>query len=64
MVAFGVRNFENLDKGLSEFYRVLKPGGKVFILEFSHPQNQIIAPLYRFLLLTNHAFPRKKNLQE
>ena len=48
MVAFGVRNFENLDKGLREFHRVLKPQGKVFILEFSQPQNQIISPLYRF----------------
>jgi demethylmenaquinone methyltransferase/2-methoxy-6-polyprenyl-1,4-benzoquinol methylase len=48
MAAFGVRNFENLDKGLKEFHRVLKPGGKVFILEFSQPQNQIISPLYRF----------------
>lgn len=37
MVAFGVRNFENLDKGLSEMYRVLKPGAPLFILEFSKP---------------------------
>jgi len=47
-VAFGVRNFENLQKGLKEFNRVLRPGGMVIILEFSHPRNQIIAPLYRF----------------
>lgn len=38
MVAFGVRNFENLDKGLEEMFRVLKPGGSVFILEFSKPR--------------------------
>lgn len=38
MVAFGVRNFENLDQGLKEMYRVLKPGGSVFILEFSKPR--------------------------
>jgi demethylmenaquinone methyltransferase/2-methoxy-6-polyprenyl-1,4-benzoquinol methylase len=37
-VAFGVRNFENLEKGLSEMYRVVKPGGKVVILEFSKPR--------------------------
>jgi demethylmenaquinone methyltransferase/2-methoxy-6-polyprenyl-1,4-benzoquinol methylase len=36
-VAFGVRNFENLEKGLSEILRVLKPGGKLVILEFSRP---------------------------
>lgn len=39
MVAFGVRNFENLDKGLQEIYRVLKPGGQLMILELSTPQH-------------------------
>ena len=38
MAAFGVRNFENLEKGLSEMLRVLKPGGQVVILEFSKPK--------------------------
>jgi demethylmenaquinone methyltransferase/2-methoxy-6-polyprenyl-1,4-benzoquinol methylase len=38
MAAFGVRNFENLEKGLSEMHRVLKPGGQVVILEFSKPK--------------------------
>ncbi len=37
-VAFGVRNFENLERGLSEMQRVLKPGGKVVVLEFSRPR--------------------------
>ena len=37
IVAFGVRNFENLEKGLAEMLRVLKPGGKVVVLEFSKP---------------------------
>ena len=35
-VAFGVRNFGNLEKGLSEILRILKPGGHVFVLETSH----------------------------
>lgn len=39
MVAFGVRNFENLDKGISEILRVLKPGGKLMILELSTPKH-------------------------
>ncbi|SZD73187.1 Ubiquinone/menaquinone biosynthesis methyltransferase ubiE [Candidatus Ornithobacterium hominis] len=47
-VAFGVRNFENLDQGLTEFYRVLKPGGKLFILEFSQPQKFPMKQLYQF----------------
>src|SRR5690349_15471141 len=48
MVAFGVRNFENLLKGLKEFHRVVRPNGVVMILEFSHPENRIIQLLYRF----------------
>lgn len=39
IVSFGVRNFENLEKGLADMYRVLKPGGKTVILEFSTPKN-------------------------
>lgn len=46
--SFGVRNFENLEKGLSEFKRVLKPGGKVIILEFSQPQAFPMKQLYHF----------------
>jgi demethylmenaquinone methyltransferase/2-methoxy-6-polyprenyl-1,4-benzoquinol methylase len=37
-VAFGVRNYENLEKGLADMFRVLKPGGKIVILEFSKPR--------------------------
>ncbi|MBB4036262.1 demethylmenaquinone methyltransferase/2-methoxy-6-polyprenyl-1,4-benzoquinol methylase [Dysgonomonas hofstadii] len=39
MVAFGVRNFEDLDKGLKEILRVLKPGGELMILELSTPRH-------------------------
>lgn len=38
MAAFGVRNFENLENGLKEMLRVLKPGGKLAVLEFSKPK--------------------------
>lgn len=47
IVGFGVRNFENLDAGLSEFYRVLKPSGVVVILEFSKPKYFPMKQLYR-----------------
>ena len=47
-VAFGVRNFENLEKGLEEMFRVMKPGGKVVILEFSQPQTFPFKQLYNF----------------
>jgi demethylmenaquinone methyltransferase / 2-methoxy-6-polyprenyl-1,4-benzoquinol methylase len=47
-VAFGVRNFENLEKGICEMFRVLKPGGKVVILEFSLPTKFPVKQLYRF----------------
>jgi demethylmenaquinone methyltransferase/2-methoxy-6-polyprenyl-1,4-benzoquinol methylase len=40
-VAFGVRNFENLEQGLSEIKRVLKPGGKLVVLEFSKPKMSV-----------------------
>lgn len=41
-IAYGVRNFENLEKGFKEFYRVLCPGGKCMILELSVPENSVI----------------------
>lgn len=45
-VGFGVRNFQHLDKGLSELSRVLKPGGMIAILEPSFPTNPIIKVLF------------------
>ena len=44
--AFGVRNFENLNKGLSEMYRVLKTGGKTVVLEFSKPKVFPVKQIY------------------
>jgi len=47
-VAFGVRNYENLNKGLKDMNRVLKPGGTVAILEFSKPKQFPMKNLYNF----------------
>lgn len=55
MVAFGVRNFENLDKGLNEIYRVLKQGSPFVILEFSKPKQAGIKQLYTFY--SKHILP-------
>ena len=46
--AYGVRNFENLEKGLTEMCRVMKPGGRLAILEFSHPKTFPVKQLYEF----------------
>ena len=45
-VAFGVRNFEHLEVGLKEIHRVIRPGGKLVVLEFSHPQAFPIKQLF------------------
>jgi len=47
-VAFGVRNFEHLEKGLGEMFRVLKTGGKLVVLEFSIPGNRIFRSIFYF----------------
>lgn len=46
--AFGVRNFEDLDKGLSQARRVIKQGGRIYVLEFSTPKASIFARLFKF----------------
>jgi demethylmenaquinone methyltransferase/2-methoxy-6-polyprenyl-1,4-benzoquinol methylase len=49
-VAFGVRNFQSLTNGLEEIKRVLKPGGKLVVLEFSKPALPLLKQLYNFYM--------------
>lgn len=49
-VSFGVRNFEHLEAGLQEMYRVLKPTGKLVVLEFSRPKNWLVSKVYSFYM--------------
>ena len=53
--AFGVRNFVHLEQGLSEMLRVLKPGGRMVILELATPDSPLIRPFYN--LYTRHIIP-------
>ena len=53
--AFGIRNFEHKERGLAEFRRVLKPGGKAVILELSVPQNLLVRWAYDLYFL--HVLP-------
>ena len=46
-VAYGVRNFEHLDQGYREMYRVLRPGGVLCVIELSTPTSPIVKPFYR-----------------
>ena len=48
IVAFGARNFENLEEGLKEMHRVLRRGGKILVLEFSRPSRFPFRQLYFF----------------
>ncbi|HET9712781.1 MAG TPA: ubiquinone/menaquinone biosynthesis methyltransferase, partial [Pyrinomonadaceae bacterium] len=45
-IAFGLRNLSNVESGLAELSRVLKPGGWVAVLEFSRPANAILRPMF------------------
>lgn len=49
-VAFGVRNFQQLELGLSEILRVLKPGGKLVVLEFSRPCLPVVKSVYNIYM--------------
>jgi len=49
--AFGIRNFQDLDAGLKEFQRVLRPGGRAVILEFGMPATPVLRHLYRFYFM-------------
>lgn len=53
--AFGVRNFEDLERGISGMARVLRPGGRLFILEFSRPQRSPFKEFFRFYF--HHVMP-------
>ena len=48
ITAFGVRNFSDAEQGLREMHRVLKPRGRIVVLEFSFPKNGLLQWLYRF----------------
>jgi demethylmenaquinone methyltransferase / 2-methoxy-6-polyprenyl-1,4-benzoquinol methylase len=56
MVAFGLRNLADLDRGLREFARVLRPGARLVILEFSTPPNPVVRRGYHFYF--HHVLPR------
>ena len=46
-VAYGVRNFEHLDRGYAEMHRVLRPGGTLCVVELSTPVNPVVKPFYK-----------------
>ncbi len=47
-ISFGIRNIEERLSALEEFHRILKPDGRLYVMEFSYPDLPVLAPLYRF----------------
>tara|TARA_B110000196_G_C20921691_1_gene555544 strand:- start:3 stop:713 length:711 start_codon:yes stop_codon:yes gene_type:complete len=60
VISYGLRNLGDFKKGLSEFHRVLKPNGKLGILEFLHPRSTLIAKIFKFYF--NNVLPRVASL--
>lgn len=59
-ISFGIRNVEEREQALAEFHRVLKPGGRLYIMEFSYPDQPLLNRLYRFYF--DHILPPIGNL--
>ncbi len=59
-ISFGLRNIEERSLALAEFHRVLKPGGKLLVMEFSYPDQPLLYRLYRFYF--DHILPPVGNL--
>ena len=59
-IAFGIRNVVKPEVAMQEFFRVLKPGGRLLILEFSLPKNKILKALYNFYFY--HILPKTATL--
>jgi demethylmenaquinone methyltransferase/2-methoxy-6-polyprenyl-1,4-benzoquinol methylase len=55
-IAFGIRNVSDVDRALGEFARVLRPGGRLLVLEFTVPANRMVAAMHR--LYCHHIMPR------
>ena len=59
-ISYGFRNISNYETALSEFHRVLKPGGKLGILEFSEPKSKVVGFIFRIYF--HHILPRIASL--
>ena len=62
IVAFGIRNVADLDAGLREVHRVLAPGARFVILEFTTPRSRVVRSLYH--LYFHHVLPRDRRTRE